>query len=49
MRLATRAYRAAHPGTATLSEGEVVFRHYITDQIDEADHACREFAHRLVR
>ncbi len=49
MRLATRAYRAAHPEASALSEGEVVFRHYITDQLNEADQACRAFAHRLVR
>ncbi len=49
LRAAIRAYREAVPEAVELGEGEVVFRRYITEDVDEADESYRAFAHGLVR
>jgi len=48
IRVATRAYRAATPGSDKLTDGEVVFRHYITEDLDGFTNQYREFARALL-
>lgn len=44
----TQAYREAHPDAAGDSEGELLFKTYITDELDSFMHDYRNFARRLV-
>ncbi len=48
MQAAVRAYRAATPGAEKYSTGEVVFRHYITEDLETFVDAYREYALNLV-
>lgn len=48
MQAAVRAYRAATPGAEQYSTGEVVFRHYITEDLDTFTAAYRQYAINLV-
>jgi hypothetical protein len=47
--LAVSGYRAATPGAETLSSGEVVFRHYITEDLSTFMSEYEAFAEALVR
>lgn len=42
------AYRAATPTAASLSNGEVLFRHYITDDLETCENEYSQFARQLV-
>lgn len=46
---AVRGYRAATPDMAKLSNGEIIFRHYITDDLTGFMDEYRAFAARLVQ
>ncbi len=48
MQAAIRAYRAATPGADKYSPGEVIFRHYITEDLEAFADAYREYALNLV-
>lgn len=47
-RINAAAYRAAAPAAADMSEGEVIFRQYITDDLDGFTDALRAFCRDLV-
>jgi len=48
MRTRISAYRAATPAAAAMSDGEVVFRHYLTEELDDFFHEFVAYARRLV-
>jgi hypothetical protein len=48
MKAAVRAYRAANPQASKLSDGEVVFRHYITEDLALFSKHYHDFARSLV-
>jgi len=48
MQAAVRAYRAASSGAEQYSSGEVIFRHYITEDMEAFKEAYREYALNLV-
>lgn len=45
---AVSAYRAATPAAASLSNGEIIFRHYITDDLESCGNEYFQFARQLV-
>ncbi|HPD30919.1 MAG TPA: hypothetical protein PLL20_13050 [Phycisphaerae bacterium] len=45
---AVSAYRAATPDAASLSNGEIIFRHYITDDLESCGNDYFKFARKLV-
>ena len=49
LKLATSAYRAATPGADKFSDGEVVFRQYITEDFATFMNEYRDFARTLVQ
>ncbi len=44
----TSGYRAATPAAAKMSDGEVVFRQYVTEDLDGFEADCEAFARKLV-
>jgi len=48
MRDNINAYRATTPEAADLSDGEILFRHYITQELDDFEDELRAYARRLV-
>jgi hypothetical protein len=48
MKAAASAYRATNPEATKLSNGEVVFRHYITEDLDTFSRHYHDFARSLV-
>lgn len=49
MRAAIRAERVTTPGAEAMSDGEILFRHYITDDLNRAQDEYRRFNEALVR
>ena len=43
-----RAYRAATPSAGEISDGEAIFRYYVTDDLDAFEEAYKTFARSLV-
>jgi len=48
LKIAVRAYRAVTPDSGGLPYGEVIFRRYITEDLDGFEREYRAFAERLV-
>jgi len=49
IRIVIKAYQATHTESEGVSEGEIIFRHYITEDLDTFEHDYRNFSRKLVR